>query len=191
MKLQDGNVAKASAVALACGLCFAGSAFGKAVPAGMVTFDGGRCTAKIVRSASDIVNETKRECDGDTDPSAKLYAIDGTAGGAITPLARAVAPGVADGTTTNLTSSFPKWNPFVFKREASGGRLAWLTFSSTRKYGLRSPPGDGTLLWMVAVDLDAPAGTDPSAAAFALPFQDLATSNHIAQWTTQVVPPLQ
>jgi hypothetical protein len=134
---------------------------------------------------------TGSECDGDTDPSAKLYAIDGTTGGTITPLTRAVASGVADGATTNLTNSFPKWNPFVFRRDASGGRLAWLTFSSTRKYGLRSPPGDGTLLWMVAVDLDAPAGTDPSAAAFALPFQDLATSNHIAQWTTQVVPPLQ
>jgi hypothetical protein len=43
---------------------------------------------------------------------------------------------------------------------------------------------------MAAIDLDAPAGTDPSFAAFALPFQDITTSNHIAQWTTQVVPPI-
>jgi len=27
------------------------------------------------------------------------------------------------------------------------------------------------------------AGGDPSFAAFCLPFQDVATSNHIAQWT--------
>jgi len=43
-------------------------------------------------------------------------------------------------------------------------------------------------LWMAAIDLDAPAGDDASFVAFALPFQDLATSNHIAQWTTQIVP---
>jgi len=133
---------------------------------------------------------TGGECNGDTDPTAKLYAIDGVAGGPITALDAANAPGVADNGATSLTNSFPKWNPFVFKRSATGGRLAWVTFSSTRRYGLRSPPGNGTLLWMAAVDLDAPAGTDPSSAAFALPFQDIATSNHIAQWTTQVVGPI-
>ena len=37
---------------------------------------------------------------------------------------------------------------------------------------------------------DLPAGTDPSFSAFCLPFQDITSSNHIAQWTTQVVPPL-
>ncbi|MDQ3333832.1 MAG: hypothetical protein M4D80_01500 [Myxococcota bacterium] len=134
---------------------------------------------------------TGGDCDADTDPSAKLFAIDAIGGGTTTALANANAPGIADNATTNLANSFPKWNPFVFRRDGSGGRMGWVTFSSTRKYGLRSPPGNGTLLWMAAVDLDAPAGTDPSATAFALPFQDLATSNHIAQWTTQVVPPLQ
>jgi hypothetical protein len=133
---------------------------------------------------------TGGECNGDTDPSAKLYAINAITGGTPTALDRANAPGVADGSTTALTNSFPKWNPFVFKATSGGGRLAWVTFSSTRKYGLRSPPGNGTLLWMAAVDLDAPAGTDPSFFAFALPFQDIATSNHIAQWTTEVVGPI-
>ena len=38
-------------------------------------------------------------------------------------------------------------------------------------------------------DLVGPAATiDPSYAAFAIPFQALNSSNHIAQWTTQVVP---
>jgi len=40
----------------------------KALPAKTITFDGGRCTAKFVRSASGIVNETGRECEGDQNP---------------------------------------------------------------------------------------------------------------------------
>jgi hypothetical protein len=134
--------------------------------------------------------DTGAECDADTDPTATLYSIDAINGGTPTALANANGPGVADNGATALTNSFPKWNPFSFRLTKDGGRLAWVTFSSTRKYGLRSPPGNGTLLWMAAIDLDAPAGTDPSFAAFALPFQDLATSNHIAQWTTEVVGPI-
>jgi hypothetical protein len=127
------------------------------------------------------------ECDADTDPTATLYTVNAVSGGTPVALTRANAPGIADGTTTALASSFPKWNPTVFAHHKTGGRIAWMTFSSTRMYGLRTPPGAGTLLWLVAVDLDAPAGTDPSYPALALPFQDLATSNHIAQWTTKIV----
>lgn len=145
----------------------------------------------VFNESTCATGNTGGDCNGDTDPTAKLYAVDGIAGGAFTALTRANAPGVADNGQTSLTNSFPKWNPFQFQKDRTGGRLAWITFSSTRKYGLRSPPGNGTLLWMAAVDLDAPVGTDPSYAAFALPFQDLTTSNHIAQWTTQVVGPIQ
>ncbi|MBA3539827.1 MAG: hypothetical protein H0T79_09375 [Deltaproteobacteria bacterium] len=147
----------------------------------LLVFDESTCNA----------GNTGGECNGDTDPTALLYAVDGIAGGAVTALAHANGPGVADEGATKLTNSFPKWNPYVFRSSTTGGRLAWVTFSSTRRYGLRRPPGNGTLLWMAAVDLDAPAGTDPSFAAFALPFQDIGTSNHIAQWTTQVVGPIQ
>jgi Tol biopolymer transport system component len=146
----------------------------------MLVFDESTCAS----------GNTGGDCNGDTDPTAKLFAIDGIAGGTPTALTRANAPGVADNGQTSLTNSFPKWNPFIGHKTREGGRIAWMTFSSTRKYGLRSPPGSGTLIWMVAIDLDAPAGTDPSFAAFALPFQDITTSNHIAQWTTQVVPPI-
>ena len=145
----------------------------------------------VFNESTCATGNTGGDCNGDTDPTAKLYAVDGVAGGAITALARANGPGVADNNQLALTNSFPKWNPYVFARDKSGGRIGWVTFSSTRKYGLRSPPGNGTLLWMAAVDLDAPAGTDPSSTAFALPFQDIATSNHIAQWTTKVVGPIQ
>jgi hypothetical protein len=134
---------------------------------------------------------TGGECDADTNPTAKLRVVDGIAGGQVWDMTKANSPGIADAGQTNLTNSFPKWNPFISEMNTQGGRLAWITFASTRKYGLRNPPGSGTLIWMAAVNLDAPAGTDPSFAAFALPFQDITTSNHIAQWTTQVVGPIQ
>ena len=65
-----------------------------------------------------------------------------------------------------------------------------MTFSSTRQYGLRTPPKPadtdettkGTLIWMVGINLGVGNG-DPSFTAFCLPFQDITTSNHIAQWT--------
>ncbi|HEY4240278.1 MAG TPA: hypothetical protein VGM88_10695 [Kofleriaceae bacterium] len=145
----------------------------------LLVFDESTCTN----------GNTGDECDGDTDPTATLFAIDSQAGGAAVAMDHANAPGYADHLNTALTSSFPKWNPFVWVKNNAGGHIGWMTFSSTRQYGLKSPPGAGTLLWMVAVDLDAAPGTDPSYAAFALPFQDFATSNHIAQWTTQIVNP--
>jgi len=144
-------------------------------------------SARVVFDESTCnTGNTGGECDGDTDPTATLWMVD-AGGGTPVALAAANAGGVADNGATALTNSFPKWNPFIFKRDAGGGRLAWITFSSKRQYGLRTPPGSGTLLWMAAIDLDAPAGTDPSSPAFALPFQDVTTSNHIAQWTTKVV----
>jgi hypothetical protein len=143
-----------------------------------------------------------RTCDATSDPSATLFVVATPPGTPPIRLDRANAPGRADGGRTQLTNSFPKWSPFVFQRTGElGSHLMWMTFSSSRSYGLRPPPASsqasaeasvGTLIWMVAIDPDRAAlGADPSYAAFALPFQDLATSNHIAQWTTQVVPPIQ
>ncbi len=143
----------------------------------LVVFDRSHCTSG---------NAKGDECDADTNPDAKLMAVDSINGGGPVELANANKPGVADGATTALTNTYPKWNPFVFPINQTGGHLAWVTFSSTRKFGLRGTP-PGTFLWMAAVDLDAPAGSDPSFVPFVLPFQDLATSNHIAQWTTQIV----
>jgi hypothetical protein len=82
---------------------------------------------------------------------------------------------------------------------SSDSQILWLTFSSLRRYGLRpSPPPastheglpNGTLIWMVALDPARLArGEDPSVPAFCLPFQNIATSNHIAQWTAGVAAP--
>lgn len=127
-------------------------------------------------------------CDGDADPSAQLWAID-RPGGRRIRLDRANAPGLLDG-SSQLTNTFPRWAPFEGPRFRDGeGRVWWMTFSSRRRYGLRQAPGNGQLLWMAAVDPDAILeGRDGSYPAFALPFQDLSTSNHIGQWTRRVVP---
>lgn len=127
-------------------------------------------------------------CDGDADPSSKLWAISKDGGRPIR-LDAVNAAGPEDG-GDDLSNTFPKWAPFVDPREADGsGRLMWMTFSSRRRYGLRPPVGNNQLLWMVAIDPDAIlAGRDGSHPPFALAFQDLQTSNHIAQWTRRVVP---
>jgi Tol biopolymer transport system component len=136
-----------------------------------------------------------RTCNADSDPTAKVYVVKPESSASPVELARANAPGKTD-TGSALTNSWPKWAPFDFQRtETPGSRVVWMTFSSTRNYGLRTPPAgtsaesvSGSLIWMVAIDPDlAAAGQDPSVAAFALPFQDVASSNHIAQWTEEVV----
>jgi hypothetical protein len=141
------------------------------------------------------------DCDGDTDPTATMQAVPRD-GGTPVVLARAQAPGVLDDARPHA-STFPRFAPFTFvldDGEFGTHRVVYLSFSSTRRYGLRETlpsSGDesdrGTWLWMSALDADAATdGADPSYPAFVLPFQDLATSNHIAVWTTAAVgePPL-
>ena len=75
-----------------------------------------------------------------------------------------------------------------------GKTIFWLTFSSRRDYGLRllnsqAPDKDHQVaqLWMVAVSpdrLNTPG--DGGYPPFWLPFQDISTGNHIAQWTEKV-----
>ncbi len=151
----------------------------------LVVYDESTCTkgTPAMGQAPDV------SCDADTDPTATMYTISFDSGAAPVAMDRANAPGVADGTTTALTNSFPRWAPFVQKLD-EGHNLVWLTFSSTRQYGLRSPTRStadptettsGTLIWMVGVNPSV-GGADPSYPAFCLPFQDVTTSNHIAQW---------
>ena len=127
-------------------------------------------------------------CDADTDATATIFMTD-LSGRTPIQLTNANAPGVADGSTTALTNSFPKWAPFIEQLDELN-KVLWMTFSSTRQYGLRTPPKPadtdettkGTLIWMVGINLGVGNG-DPSFTAFCLPFQDITTSNHIAQWT--------
>ncbi len=150
----------------------------------LVVYDESTCTSGTP-TAGQVPDAS---CNADTDPTATMFVVP-LAGGTPVPLARANAPGVADGTTTALTNSFPRWAPFIQKLDEMNS-LIWLTFSSTRQYGLRAPPPStadmtetrtGTLIWMVGINPTTGAA-DPSYPAFCLPFQDVTTSNHIAQW---------
>lgn len=139
-------------------------------------------------------SDSHTDCNGDTDPTAKLWAAKLEAGATRVELAKANVGGPLD-TRTTLTNSYPKWSPFVTRgNNGDTSRLMWVTFSSSRNYGLRVMPsatGENdrtTLLWMAAVDPDkVTQGVDPSYPSFALPFQDISTSNHIAQWAQYLV----
>lgn len=132
--------------------------------------------------------ENGGECDGYDDSVATLYAMQPSPDAVPVALAAANRPGPTDELEV-VQSSYPKWSPFTFRKSGErGDRLHWLTFSSDRNYGLRKLPDDNTLIWMAAVDPDAVirGEGDPSFPAFALPFQDLETDNHTAQWAEQV-----
>ena len=102
-------------------------------------------------------------CNADVDPTATMFVTRLT-GGTPIPLTRANSPGVEDGKATALTNSFPRWAPFVQHLDEMN-KIIWLTFSSTRQYGLRSPapstaPEEAVasmLIWMVAINPGAEA----------------------------------
>lgn len=149
-----------------------------------------------------------RFCNGYSDPGAKTWAVAPEAGAIPVLLARAARPGVADDLyptpqddlgdgdgAHGLMDTFPKPTPFVTQH--GGKALGWFTVSSQRRAGLRKffpndsvvgDPDTQALLWMFAV---APGrvlnGEDGSRPGFFLPFQDLKTSNHMAQWTQRIV----
>jgi hypothetical protein len=150
-------------------------------------------------------NGAGRFCNGYSDPGAKTWAVAAQAGAAPVFLARAAAPGVADGLhdvapqpnvgAGALMDTFPKPAPFQISHR--GSTLGWFTIGSQRRAGLRmsfpngsvvGEPASQALLWMVALDTArVKAGEDGSYPAFFLPFQDLLTSNHMAQWTERIV----
>jgi hypothetical protein len=105
----------------------------------------------------------------------------------------AMALTAANGIGTT-TSTAVRWAPSAATLGGTHEALFWLTFSSKRDFGLRmsnvlvSQPAKRTQLWMTPFfPARAEAGMDPSATAFRLPFQNLDSSNHIAQWTERVV----
>ncbi len=107
-------------------------------------------------------------------PDAQVWVVGATGG---TPIPMSVASTGGD--------SWPKWAPDV--QPYRGGSVMWFTFSSRRAYGLRLPSGMTAQLWMAGFDPQrAAAGEDPSFTAFRLPFQELGSGNHIAQWVTNV-----
>lgn len=112
------------------------------------------------------------------------------ADGSAPPLELAAANGANGG----LTNSWGRWAPFTQTTGANRDPMFWITVSSKRDFGVRRINSlDANNLktpqiWMTPFDINkANAGMDPTAASFRLPFQNLDTNNHIAQWTERVV----
>ena len=101
-----------------------------------------------------------------------------------------------------LTNSWGRWAPFQQTVGTTAEPIYWITVSSKRDFGVRrlnsTQPdnnGNGTnedektpQIWMSPFyTARAEAGMDPTTPSFRLPFQNLASNNHIAQWTERVV----
>jgi len=128
-----------------------------------------------------LVNPPTRDAYGD--PSAGLWVarIDGS-GARKLDLANVGA---------GLTNSWARWAPFRSSWGPDGAteELFWITWSSKRDFGVRLVGAAKPQLWMTPFFTGrAAAGADPTAPAFRLPFQDILSNNHIAQWTEVVVP---
>ncbi len=90
-----------------------------------------------------------------------------------------------------LTNSWPRWAPFRsnFGPAGSAEDIFWITWSSRRDFGVRLVGVRTPQIWMSPFfPSRAALGEDPTAPAFRLPFQDILSNNHIAQWTEVVVP---
>ena len=91
----------------------------------------------------------------------------------------------------DLSNSWTRWAPFEQVNSPAGGdteRIFWITFSSRREFGVRLGKVRPQI-WMAPFFPDRAAlGLPATAPAFRLPFQGITTSNHIAQWTEQIVP---
>jgi hypothetical protein len=152
--------------------------------------------------------------DSFSNPAARVFVLPTAAGAA--PVDCAAANGSSAMAPVAVSNSWPRWSPFIQKYK--GASLLWVTFSSTRDYGLRvrnhetgmfqcypadsfeqpGTPHGGVFsalcqqpqIWMAAINLTTAGefggGTDPSYPAFWLPFQDITTHNHTAQWTETV-----
>lgn len=113
---------------------------------------------------------------------ASLWAVRADGSGQPVALTR------ANGASPTWNNSWPKWTPFVERYVGELEEpLMWITFSSSRDYGLRLRQGSmrRAQLWMAAF---RPGSTtpDPTSPAFWLPFQNVGDSNHIAQWVETV-----
>jgi hypothetical protein len=126
--------------------------------------------------------------DGATPDARRLDALNGIAGGASYLPTSATHP---DDTRVNY---MPTVNPV-----ASGGYY-WVVFTSRRLYGnvLADHPWDGSApgfgahqkkLWVAAIDINAPAGQDPSHPAFYLPGQELQAGNARGFWAVDPCKP--
>ena len=91
---------------------------------------------------------------------------------------------------TNPENSWARWRCRSRRRSARRtSRMFYLTWSSRRPFGNRIPYGGTPQIWMAPFfPARAAQGMDPSGKVlFRVPFQNVRTANHIAQWTQAVV----
>jgi hypothetical protein len=142
-------------------------------------------------------------------PAARVMLVPNHGGASPVDLEKANgSPASLNGRVSN---SFPRFLPVVQKYK--GRRLFWITFSSTRDYGVRllnhkdgmcqCYPADslewpGSVhrnlvdtdcqhpqIWMAPVlEGEKVSSEDPSGVAFWVPYQDLSSHNHMSQWTS-------
>jgi hypothetical protein len=150
--------------------------------------------------------------DSFSNPAARILIMQNKMGG--NPVDAEALNGSPAKSPVPWSNSWPRWSPFV--QMYKGSKLLWVTFSSTRDYGVRvlnhktglvqcyppdSPewPGGSHFggfgpncqqpqIWMAAINLQQVelGQADPSFPAFWLPYQDITTHNHTAQWTQTV-----
>jgi hypothetical protein len=135
----------------------------------------------LFNRGDNYINDGASQHESYNNPNATLWVVkaDNSA-----PPVQLAAFDVASG----LTNSWGRWAPFAQTYGAGSEQMYWVTVSSKRDFGVRLVGVQKPQIWMTPFFPDhASIQQDPSAAAFRLPFQDIATNNHIAQWTEQVV----
>ena len=172
---------------------------------------------RVANNSSAGTNCNNGFCPNDSfsNPDARLMLMANSANSA--PIDLEKANGSPAASPDSLSNSYPRWAPFV--QVYHGNKILWFTFSSTRDYGLsilnhksgmyqcypddapQRPGGthatafDPTCqqpqIWMAPIVFSESqsATADPSGVAFWVPYQDLATHNHTAQWTWTPNPP--
>jgi hypothetical protein len=109
-------------------------------------------------------------------------------------------PNNATGTKTHTSAQDATLNYEPTVNPIASGGYAWVVFTSRRMYGnvaqidpWTSDPRNypwldqitDKKLWVAAIDLNAPPGTDPSHPAFYLPAQELHAGNSRGYWTVE------
>jgi len=153
--------------------------------------------------------------DSFSNPAARLWLMQAPSAANPTPMP--VDLQKANGAIDPWSNSYPRWAPFV--QNYHGNKILWFTFSSTRDYGLRvlnhktgmvqcypadaaETPGGAhkstfatacqvPQLWMAPIMFAGGQAVtaDPSGVAFWVPYQDITSHNHTAQWTQQAPQP--
>jgi len=125
----------------------------------------------------------RSDSDAYDDTNASLWVV--KADGSAPPIELVTA-----NTQLGLTNSWGRWAPFAQSVGTGFDPIMWITVSSKRNFGVRlnALPQNYPQVWMMPFSpAVAEQGLDPTSPAFRLPFQDIASKNHIAQWAERII----